>query len=641
MLKAIESNESLAKTYSMSLIEIELSIKNKEAEVHSYHPELEKKIQELGNIMKKKEESECLTVETYLDSIFEKKLIEFGEAQVKREIEMFESNLKEAFIKEEKRLLSSPHPQRLSVRKEEFTDTIIEGCKSLKRGDQVGKNVFSSLMLYDAYTFAISKQTPLDFLTYIHCTHAIKGNTAQAVNAYVVSKCYSMQKLEKYENRFMFAELYHYVRAGLYTEAQRFLEENKNFFWLISNNFYSSFMYWMQTLGFIREERKYSMEWEEVPTEKDDAFKLFFYRVFTGSTECIKSIVTTIEDFLWYQIIIQKTVSSLCLKKKAYTDLEIFKLLEGSISAPRLLQSSLILRQWKHAMNILQDETFKAGESLFLSYAISQKNREENPRQYPVKRERSSAEPAECINLFVRAIQGVTTLFAKPEDKLCIVNTVSSFISAEWLEDLVAEVFISSEDYSVLGNIDNEGRRHPSTMQEYVEVSENSVIQRISEYYTHCGELEKALKVSYIGGSENTLEILKSILVEKIQTKDYAASSLEQMVKYFNNPLVNFLWQVLCIGGSTENSIPLIRRTGLIPENNPASMLKKLNEISSLSTAIKGVIPTALVIMSKRLGEHPHKENQDLAKSLLLFAGALEMDKEVLYEIVSAISPLL
>lgn len=642
MLKTTENNKSLIKTYSMSAIEIELLIKNRSTEMHSYHPELEKKIKELGDIMKHEEENECPTIETYLDGIFERKLIEFGEQQVKKEIELFESELKDFFTKEEKQVLSVPHGKRFKIRKEEFADVIIEGCKSIKRGDRLGKNIFSSPMLYDSYLFAASNKTPLEFLTYIHRTHAIKGEAPEDLKLYTRMKYIGGTfKLEMYENSPMFAELYQYIRAGMYENALKFVEENKNFFWLICNNFYSSIMHWMQSLGFIHEERKYSMEWEEVPTNSDDPFKLLFYRLFTGSTECVKSIITTIEDFLWYQIITTKTITACNLKKKKNSNQEIFKLLQGVITPPRLLQASIILKQWTAAMQILQDEAFRAGEILFLSYAISQKIREENPSSYPIKRERAVSAPAECTDLFVKGIQRITSLFMNPCDKLCIVNMASPFISSEWLEDLVSEVFIASEDYDVLGRVDSMGRKEPPTIQEYVNVSAQAVIQRVAQYYIHSGELEKALKISYIESGKKTLEILTTILVDKIRTKEYAKEDLEKIVRHFNNELVSFLWDVLCIGASKDNAIQLIRRTGLIPANSTADVLKKVKEIDALSLEVKSVIPTALVIMSKRLGEHPYGENRDLAKALLLLAGALKMDTEIIHEIVSGISSLL
>ncbi|KAI5133988.1 hypothetical protein NEAUS06_1026 [Nematocida ausubeli] len=642
MQRIAEHSDCPVKTYSMTLVEVELAIKNTISDIHSYHPELEKRIEELGEVMGHRTESENITIESYLDRIFEKKLIEFGEEQVKQRVQEFDNELKEYFIKEEKRLLSVPRRNIFRIRKEEFTDIIIEGCKALKRGDVIGSSLFSSPMLYDAYLFASSQQTPLEFLAYVHYTHALKGKTVDAVKAYTKQKYSSgMYKIEMYENRGMFAELYQYIRAGMYSDALKFIESHKNFFSVISNNFHSSIISWMCSMGFIHEERKYTMEWEDVPSTKGDPFKLLFYRLFTGNTECVQSVITTIEDFLWYHILVMKTITACGIKKRANTSLEIFKMLEGSVTAPRLLQTALMLKQWKEAMRLLQDDTFKAGEMLFISHAISQKIREESPFVYPIKRELADTMPAECTELFIKAVQGVTSLFLRAQDKLSVVNLAAPFISAEWLEDLVAEVFIASEDYAVLGDVDASGRRQTPTIQEHIDVSWQGVVQRVAEYYTHSGDLLKALKISYIAGSAKTLEILTEILVHKIETKEYTQDDLEPIIKHFNNELINFLWDILLIGASRENAINLIRRAGLVPENNASDVLRKVREIQNLTPLIKSVIPAALVITAQRLGEFPTPENQDPAKALLLLAGALEMDKEIMHDIVTSIAQLL
>ncbi|KAI5145144.1 hypothetical protein NEPAR04_2338 [Nematocida parisii] len=642
MQKVSEYSESLVRTYSISLIEVELALTNKVSDIHSYHPELEKRIEELGEVMAHRTESENITIEAYLDGIFEKKLIQFGENQVKQELEEFESDLKAYFVKEEKRLLTAPRREQLKVRKDEHTYVIIEGCKSLKRGDSIGQNLFSSPMLYDAYLFATSAQTPHEFLAYIHYTRAIRERTAQAVKLFTRMKYGSgMYKIEMYENQAMYAELYQYVRAGMYAEAAQYVEQNKNFFLIISHNFYSSIMSWMHAMGFISEEKKHGMDWEEVPTSEDDPFKLLFYRLFTGSTECVQSVITTIEDFLWYHITVIKTISACRIKKRANTYLEIFKMLEGSVTAPKLLQASLMLGQWKEAMIILQDSAFNAAEMIFISYAIMQKMREEFPFAYPIKRELADTEAAQCTDIFIKGVQGVTAFFASAEEKLCVVNLASPFITAEWLEDLVAEVFIASEDYTVLGEVDATGRRQTATILEYIDVSRQGVVQRVAEYYIHSGDLLKALKISYAGSDERALDILTSILVDKIEAKEYEQEGLGSIVEHFNDELTNFLWDILLIGGSQEGAVNRIRRTGLVPGNNAADVLRKTQEIKNLAPRIKRVIPTALVITAQRLGANSRIENQDLAKALLLLAGALDMDKEVMHEIVTSIAGLL
>ncbi|KAH9385819.1 uncharacterized protein NEMAJ01_0715 [Nematocida major] len=615
-------SECILRKYPMSLIEIELAIKNRPKELHSYHPELEKRIKELGNIMKYEEKSEYITIERYLDGIFENKLVEYGESQVENALTAFMSDLKETFIKEEKALLSSPKAKH-RVRKDDFCDIIIEGCNSIKRSDTLGRNVFTSQMIFDVYKYITSHQTPLQFLSDTFREHALRDSSLGGVLKYVQKKHGGMFRLEMYESVPVFAVLYYFVRAGMRKEAKDFADNNRPFFQEISGHFYEDFCAWL--------EKGTPAKPQEAPISADP-FKALFQNLFRQAQECPQEVITTIEDFLWYKILVSGS-------PREYP--RIFSLLRGKITETKLLQAALVLGEWKEAMEILQDETFSAGEVLFLSYGIAHKMRRNAPENYPLARSTRS-EQTLCLELFIHSIQSISTLFRQARERLAVVNMASPFVSQEWLEDLAAEVFIATEDYAVLGSIDASGRKIHSTLGEYANVEAQRVISKVSEYYILTGELDKALKISYVGSSERTLEILTSVLVQRIEEKEYAESEgVGRIVRHFNSPVTNFLWDSLCIAASGDNAVSLIKRTELIPRGTPEEIGRKVLEIQRLSQEVRGVIPGVLLIMAQRLGENPHANNQELAKSLLLLAGALEVGPETLQEIVSRVSGLL
>ncbi|OAG28946.1 hypothetical protein NEDG_01085 [Nematocida displodere] len=642
LLRILTEDEFPVKTYSMAGIEIELSLKNTAQEIHNYHPELDKKIKETGRIVRKVEETGTFTVDGLLDGIFQKKMIEYGEQLARASIEEFDRKLKEKFVKKEKFILSAPKPKEFKIRKEDFAEMIVNGCVDLTRGKTVSENNFSSAMLYESYEFALSSKTPIDFLTEMHLKHVIRDRSPESVNKHVQERYHrGMFKIDVYNSRFVFIELYYYIRSGMYREAEEFVEQNEGFFKEVSRNFSVSLFKWLGSLGFSAKQPRHETCWEEAPGPNDDPFKIFFFNIFTADPNPVKEVILTIEDFLWYQLIINKTIEASFPQKKKMPSEEIFSMLSGVITSSRLLQAALVLQQWRSAIDILHDDSFKTGEVLFLAYAVAKKIKEENLQEFPVKRGTAATKTTECINLFVRMVQGVSSLFLRPAERLNVIQIVAPFVMNDWTEDLAAEVFISSENFTVLGCIDEKGRKTASTLREYIEVSSSAVIQRISEYYVHSGELDKALKVSYLGSTKKTLGILTQILVEKIKKKDFGTQGLESLVKHLNNAMLDILWTIILVGGATGNICALIRRTGLIPTAEAASVLKKAQDIAMLSPEIRAVIPSALVIVAKRLGECVSDEHKELGKSLLLLAGVLEVDKTIIQEIVSEISPLL
>ncbi|KAI5191129.1 hypothetical protein NECID01_1298 [Nematocida sp. AWRm77] len=666
VLRLLAEEEYPVETYTITEGEITLYIRNQGKKYHSYHPELDKKIKEIGNVMTKVEESQVFTVEGFLDGIFQKSIVEYGESTVERETQRFDKELEQRFIQIEKDLASSPKKKEFKIRKEEFAEMIVEGCRRIREGELAGRSNFSSSMLYDAYLFLLSSKTSLEFLSDIHLVHGIRGSlssagaerggsgsagrrdggrsSAEDVAQYVQEKYHKgMFHLDMYNNRFVFAELFHYIRAGLFKDAVEFAETHEGFFQEICRNFSGSLFLWMRVLGVSEKRSEKAGLWEEEPQAGDDPFKLFFHGLFSGSRNAPKEVIVTIEDFLWYQLILNKSLEEGSAGgKKAVSSVEIFEAMRGAMSTQRLFLASIVLKQWRSAMELLYDERFAMGEILFLSCAIAGRIKEEEPTCFPVKRKEKCVFVFECINVFVRIVQHITLLFLKPEEKLSVIYVVTPFISQEWAKDLVTEVFIASEDFSVLGSIDSNGRRNRSTLKEYVDaVSTSSVIQKISNYYVHSGELEKALKVSYLANSGETLEILSKILIDKIKKKDFAENGLGQIVKHFNNGMVNILWAIIELGGAKNNITSLIKSTGLIAQPDTASVLKKAQEISELAPEIKSVIPFALGVIGKRLGETVTYEHQEMGKALLLLAGVLEIDRAVVQDIVQDISSLL
>ncbi|KAI5171079.1 hypothetical protein NEFER03_0481 [Nematocida sp. LUAm3] len=640
LLKTLIEEEFPVKMFSITEAEVDLYLLNKEGTRHSYYPELERKIQEVGDVMKRSSKRKSVSVEAFLDGIFQEALVEYGEKRVSEAVHMFDTALRVRFEALEKRLLLAPKQKRFKIKREEFASILVDNCRNIHLGREASKYLFSSDMIYDSYLFSLSKSTSLDFLTEIHRKKVIKGDSIEKVEEYVRER-YSSDALgcDTYNDRIVFVVLFHLIRGGMYKEAVEFVERHHGFFKEICRNFTEALLLWMDSLGMIDCSVKRTNGWEELPDETSDPFKLFFFRMFQEENITSRPVINTIEDFLWYQVIMDSGSG----EKRRYTKEKIFQMVKGSLSASRVFLSALMLKQWEEAIEVLYDDGFKSGEVLFLCYGISKRLRLEHPAMFPVQRGSTGKEgPPKCIGAMAQIIQEISSLFLKPEEKLSVIQILEPFIASEWMEDLVAEVFISSENFEILGTIDEQGRKQGSTLQEYINLPVGKILDRISGYYVHGGDLDKALKISYLGDSDKTLQILTDILMEKIKKEEFSDGGISSIISHFNSAFVNMLWSIVKIGtAKKEELLPLIRSTGLIPSNNSTAALKKAQEIFSLSPEMREVVGFALALIARKIKETSCEERNELGKSLLLLVGVLDIDQRLMQKIISDISTIL
>ncbi|KAI5179706.1 hypothetical protein NEOKW01_0169 [Nematocida sp. AWRm80] len=649
VLKVLEEDDFTIKTYSMLQIELELSLL--ERVKHSYHSELEKQIDEIGLIMNRIEENKVQTIELYLDSVFQSKLIEYGERNLQAQINAFNSELNN------KSTNTMSTFRKYNIKKEEFNEILIEGCKSVRENKDISQSIFSSVMLYDLFSYCISTKESLEFLSDIHLVNIVKETdnmTEKIKNKY----SNSTYKIDSYNNKYVFIELYWYIRSGLYDKAVDYIVENEGYFKEILNNFSGALLNWMHKLGFIKK-NEYFGGWDTLKNiaPNEDPFKTMFIRIFSGSEEYPKECINTIEDFLWYRMIVKQTIEKTPLRKQISSDQSLFKSIRSLLSPPKALFSAIVLEQYKEALNILYDEPFKTPDALFIGYGVALRIKQQNPEHFPISRRRPTPQKVishsdlikargtkdslqttiESINLYVNIAQSVSSLFLKPEQKLSVIQLVSSFISEEWLEDLVSEVFISSEDYSLLGiqpsPIHSTILNTHSKLSSIINVNTSNINNKILNYYLNNKELDKALNIS----SNNTTKenILINSLVNSIKNKKYNI----QIPPVHNNPTINILTNILALG-TTNNILPAINKTGLISTGDTISTLKKVEEIKLLPPEIKCIIPEALLLISKRLKESQEttEEYINISKSVVLLSGALDINKNTVREILNNLS---
>jgi len=652
VLEILADDEYYVRMYSMAELEIELLRKKKGRAPHVFHPEIERKIKQIGVFMRRTENAGEFDVSAFLEGVFQERLVGYGEELFRKDVERFDKRLEEKFFKIDKNRFAE-EPKKEKKLKRDVSDQMVRDGKPACADE---KSALGSQMLRDTYGYLSECKDSVQFLEEVHrgvlerhCAESAsrtKGahQPISAAQQWVRDKYHrgGPYRLEMYNDRFVFAELYHYIRGGMHEEAAEFVKENSEFFTQVCRNFSESVLLWMQSVGMIKRTLEKKHGWEETPREGDDPFKLFFFQVFNAERHPSKEVITTIEDFVWYHLLINRTIRASFPKKKTVDGEELFRMLLRSVSVQRLLQAAVLLGQWTAAIDILYDDRLRVGEALVLANAVAKRVKEERREEFPIERREEKKQSAECICFFVKMVQHAASLFARPEEKLTVIRSVSPYISKEWMEDLVAEVFIDTEEFGVLGKIDAEGRKTKDTLKNYVDAELGAVVAKVSEYYVHIGELENALRVSYLGSTERTLEILKRILIEKIKKREFGKSGLEPIVKHFNSGVVNILWSVVRLGGEKGsekgNLTNLIKSTGLVPQNDTSSVIRKAEEISRLSSEIRSVVPFALAVIAERLGENNTPEHKEMAKGLIQLAGMIGVERTTVQEILSHVS---
>lgn len=662
LLGILADEDFPVKTYSLTTAELSLNKLRSEKEVHTYHPDIEKKIRDLAGLYTKQDRGAPFCVEVFLDAMFQNRVVEFGEGLVERTVNRFDRRLEEQFIRMEQTQLAKSPAKKFQIKKPEFAEMILNGCTNIQKGAPVGRENFTSQMLSDCYSWAMDSTDPLKFLSSIYLAHILKlapgragasaaSGLSEASNAVLeetirgyVDKVYhkGMFKIDVYNDRFVFIELFYYVRCGLFDLSVSFVRKHEGFFKEICRNFSALFFNWSNALGFS------SAETEQSPSDKlaseseeDDPFKVFFYRLFSGKGDPPKSVVSTIEDYLWYQLLLNKTITKMSLDRPILRSAELFSLFAGSVSSPKLLLVAVVLGQWRMALDILHDESFSTGEVLFLSYSIVKNIKRSSKQAFPGKRT-DSGSVKECLSTFIKILQGVSSLFLLVTEKLLIIQIASSFIDPEWLEDLVAEAFISSEDFALLGSIDASGRKAAPTLTEHVGVEVPHVISKVSKYYEESGDLEKALRVSFLSNSEKTQEILNKILMRRIKNRDFDTSGFQSIVEYFRGSrMTQLLWTVLRIGRGEPNMLLLIRSTGLVPSNEMQSILQKAEDVKELVPEVREIVPHSLAVISSKLACVSGEEAKEMARALLQLCGVLALERALLEEITESLCSLI
>jgi len=275
-------------------------------------------------------------------------------------------------------------------------------------------------------------------------------------------------KLEVYEGRYVFAELYTLFRCGLTDCVKRLLERFSVFFEHISHRFRTSFSGWLTT------KTKPS-----VPVKiggGDDLFKAFLLGMMDGNSRGVDArVIGSVEDFVWMHLI---SINELGRVK------EVLGLFRNYQNPKGLLLACVMLKDYDRAMELVFRGDFAVVPSYFLMKALCSR----------------------CSSkmIFVDFVFLAASRFSATKRKVELLSSLKHVVEGYY--EVVPEMIVKMDMYDVLGMEDGACL--------YLDKKIN---QRVVEILKTKNEKKKLIRLYYLIDDEAmVVDLINEIIVEAI-----------------------------------------------------------------------------------------------------------------------------
>ena len=179
---------------------------------------------------------------------------------------------------------------------------------------------FKDDLLFDLYQFINKKSTPISFLQQSFMKYMLKffnENSSDAtdfdkdgldsltlkrtVKEFVKLRYNSEEyKIEVYESRYLWAEIFVLLRIGRTDLALEVINENEIYFEFMTNKFKSIFV------GFLNGKKSNFVH----NFRNEDRFKKFLYEMAEEKAKSDGLIISTVEDYLWLKLVLDKEIKT-------------------------------------------------------------------------------------------------------------------------------------------------------------------------------------------------------------------------------------------------------------------------------------------------------------------------------------------
>jgi hypothetical protein len=291
-------------------------------------------------------------------------------------------------------------------------------------------------------------------------------------------------RLETYEGRYVFAELYTLFRCGLLDEARELLEKFNVFFEHISHKFRSCFSHWLAT------KNKPSIPLKIGANE--DLFKVFLLGLVEGTAQRADGhIISSVEDFIWLQLL------SVTEPNSVPSIMEIFR----TYSNPKgLLLLYAMLKEYNRALELV----FRSDFPIVPSYLIM----------------RALCPKCSTRKVFVDFVFLAASKFSSTRRKVQIVESLKDSIDGYYT--IVPEMIVKTGLYEVLGVED--------AASVYLD---RRINERVVEILKSKNEKKKLVKLYYLVDNEQlVINMINETLTEAILA-DTDLDDYSEIIQYY------------------------------------------------------------------------------------------------------------
>lgn len=442
-------------------------------------------------LRKKEEEENILDADTIIQSHFEKIVLQKTRKLIlkwKTEDEKKKQNyLSQSESKEQSRIQINQKIQKSDITYIEnnfdatklsiqFTNPFLSLAFSFFILERSKKDVF--------YTRKSIFQNEIEYLESHYHNYIMnhQNNTQNNVKGYADYICSTEQYfLESYHNRYLFAEIFLYLRIGKISDALQLIEKYKDFFNSSAPEIEKSIV------DFYQGKYVSKMYYEKMRGAKNDRFKLLIFQILCNVPD-VFDILSTFEDFLWFTMLHAKNIDDL-YSRKDNLDIDGCKFL-----------LSLFCRKYKDAFSILLTKDFPIIEMFFTAREMSNHTKIIEPY-------------VEIVFLFIKK-------FTKKERKIELVNSLCTGTKSE---KIIADILVKTDSLDLIG------------LKDDICGLNTKIVDQVAYYLQKNGDREKLLQLYYLFNNDRKiLQILNEYLIDLILKDKKEINKHNDIIDYFS-----------------------------------------------------------------------------------------------------------
>ncbi|ELQ74403.1 Cullin [Trachipleistophora hominis] len=392
----------------------------------------------------------------------------------------------------------------------------------------------------------------------------LENNKDNSVEDYVKIK-YPKEEyfIESYDGRYLFAEVYTYVRCGFVQKALELIDTFSVFFEQMAPSLRESIV------AFFNNNYVNKLEFEKARSIKNDRFKLMLYQLVCNVEEA-ENLLENFEDFLWFRMLQARSVNDILMLNKSL-DVDGCKLLV-----------LIFCKKYGTAMRVLYAGDFSIIEIFYVMRELCK-----------VKKD---------ISLYAEIVFTLLKGFKSLDRKLKLVNSLHAFND---YESLVAEMIVKYEAYDLLG------------LKSEVCYLDKTVVDRVAAILSKRNDRTRLLQLYYLFNDDvNIVGILNEYLIDHILRGKKELFNYTEIIAFYSQRSKSRETEKMKIlkglaDFKDKKDIAALRNSGIFTDAQPSLLME-------IKPVIEKLVPLIVSVIEEKKESVMAKELFELCSSISL-----------------------